>query len=82
MNETHEYSPLVEDEGMEIEDVKPGDTVIMKNGDSAEFGGVVWRPPSNPSQLLAGDTYIFWDGEFHVRKELIVAIHKGKARHD
>lgn len=66
---------------MEIEDIKPGDTVLLKNGDS-RFGGVVWRPPSFPDSLIAGDTTIFMGGQWIVRREHIVEIRPGPNRHD
>jgi len=52
---------------------EPGD-VIEWERDGQRFGGTVWVPPSQPDNMLAGDTFIRLNGEWIGTNEHVVSI--------
>lgn len=64
----------------EILTAEPGDVVEFER-DGQRFGGVVWQPPTQPDNLLAGETFIRLHGEWIATTENVVA-HRRKSERE
>lgn len=50
---------------------EPGDVVEFER-EGQRFGGVVWQPPTQPENLLAGDTFIRLNGDWIATTEHVI----------
>lgn len=57
---------------------EPGDVIEFER-DGQRFGGVVWQPPSQPDNMLAGDTFIRLHGKWIATIEHVVSIQRRAA---